>query len=163
VTYLVSIDPGIGKTNATGVAIWRDDGSMLSCFGVRPGAQRLEARVRGVVATTRMHIEGHIEGSLPRDVVIEIPRIYLGKGKGDLNDLIDLAVLAGGLSTLGTSAYFVTPSEWKGQTPKDVMAVRVRAKLTPQELALFNACDCPASLRHNVLDAIGIGLWKIGR
>lgn len=162
-TFLVSIDPGVSASNATGVAIWRDDGSMLDCALVRPKPKtRLEERVRGIVAHTRVYLIAHT-GIETWQVVLEIPRVYHGKGKGDLNDLIDVATLVGGLATLGSSTHFVTPSEWKGQAPKDVTARRVLERLTPAERELFNDCDGPDGLKHNVLDAIGIGLWKVGR
>jgi hypothetical protein len=52
----------------------------------------------------------------------------------------------------------VKPREWKGQVPKDVHHARLVKTLTPDELAMVEA-SAPPSLRHNVLDAVGIGRY----
>jgi len=57
-----------------------------------------------------------------------------------------------------TTHFGVKPREWKGQVPKDVHHARLVKTLTPDEMAMVERA-APPSLRHNVLDAIGIGKY----
>ncbi len=96
--------------------------------------------------------------------VSEFPRIYPGqRSKGDGNSLLSVARDAGRL----TSAFeenqitWVAPRTWKGTVPKAVMAKRILAALSPEERVLVP--HLPKTTLHNVIDAIGIGLWHLGR
>jgi hypothetical protein len=99
--------------------------------------------------------------------VIERPRFYPGQSKVDANDLIVLALRAGILAqaVAATSTRFVAPSDWKGQLPKNVCHVRIRAILSPLEAGILerDTRKLAASVAHNVLDAVGIGLFALGR
>jgi len=100
---------------------------------------------------------------LPAIVVIEVPRIYPFGGKGDANDLVDLAFLAGDyagemrVKYPGVDVEQVYPRTWKGTVPKHIHNRRVLASLTSKELPKIQGCD------HNMVDAIGIGLWQLGK
>ena len=107
--------------------------------------------------------------------ILEKPQIYKTRLlKGDPNDLIDVAVAGGEmLGKLRTIARChvpvhriavekIKPALWKKQLPKEVVQERVKPKLTPQELAVV-VKPKPASLMHNVWDAVGIGLWGVKR
>lgn len=97
-------------------------------------------------------------------VVVELPQVYTrGSSKGDPNDLVDLAFSAGRLVGNATNLRTVRPREWKGQLPKNVHHARVRKALSAAELAVLDACNVPVSKRHNVLDAVGLGLWALRR
>lgn len=94
-------------------------------------------------------------------VVIERPQIYrASKSKGDPNDLITLALLAGRYQeralVAGARVELVLPAAWKGSVPKAVHNKRVLASLTPQERALV-----PDD--HNAIDAAGLGKWRLER
>ena len=93
---------------------------------------------------------------------MEIPQVYGGRqGKGDPNDLIAMAYVAGCLTHAGVRTaekHCVLPREWKGQVPKDIHNKRVMSKLNPDEVAIIEAIK-PASKRHNAIDAVGIGKW----
>lgn len=97
----------------------------------------------------------------------EIPRSYdVQNQKGDQNDLIGVALALGRL--LGAAAYsehLVTPAEWKGQVPKKVMHQRIRNTLERDErTALDRGLSAVSpSLQHNVLDAVGIGMFHLRR
>lgn len=99
--------------------------------------------------------------------IVEIPQVYTRtKSKGDPNDLIDIAVKGGWLA--GKMAPYATlemirPQQWKGTVDPEVMLDRIYNRLTDVEQALLSAAPCPASLRHNIVDAIGIGLHAVGR
>ena len=95
--------------------------------------------------------------------VIERPQVYVrGKSKGDPNDLITIALVAGMVAGATSQSFeYVLPREWKGQVPKAVHSLRIEKKLSQKEIERIE--KCPASIRHNAIDAIGIGLWKLGR
>lgn len=99
--------------------------------------------------------------------VVEVPQIYAQrKHKGGQNDLIDVAVTAGiAVATLKLchDVKLVRPRAWKGNRPKDVDNRLTLARLSVVERAVLDRIDVPKSLRHNVIDAIGIGLWALGR
>lgn len=100
-------------------------------------------------------------------VIIEVPVIYPGSRKVNPNDLITLAVKVGehkyAAESRGCSVELVKPRTWKGTIDGDIMCARILRLMTPAERAIFNAAPGAASYRHNILDAIGIGLWKLGR
>ena len=97
--------------------------------------------------------------------LIEMPRIYpgLAQQKGDPNDLLDIAGVGGAIAGIfeeyGIESVF--PSDWKGQVPADMMTERIKRALTQEEKA--KAEKCAASLAHNMWDACGIGLHRLGR
>lgn len=103
-------------------------------------------------------------------VVVEKPRVYPVRAmKGDANDLVTIAFAAG--VVVGAAAERIDefqsawPSEWKGSVPKQIHVKRTLAALTADERKTYERCvaDAPVSLRHNCLDAIGLGLWAVGR
>jgi hypothetical protein len=100
-------------------------------------------------------------------VLIESQQIYAQRlQKGRQSDLIDVAHVAGAIFGVfgGRSPIdFVLPHTWKGNVPKKIMLERISKKLEAQEKAIFDSKIVPRKLRHNILDAIGIGLWKSGR
>jgi hypothetical protein len=97
----------------------------------------------------------------PDYFISEVPQVYrAGASKGDPDDLIQLAGVVGVFSALFSATTYtgVKPREWKGQVPKDVHHARLVKTLTPEEMAMVEA-SAPPSLRHNVLDAVGIGRY----
>ena len=113
----------------------------------------------------------------PSRLAVEWPQIYrTAKSKGDPNKLLPLAGLCGALAgmlraiqdgreeTLQILSY--KPSEWAGQVPKATKArktmkspraLRIQSRLNPRELRLWEG------LGHDAIDAIGIGLYALGR
>ena len=55
----------------------------------------------------------------------------------------------------------VKPAAWKGQVPKKVHHLRITNELS--QLELDSIWWPTASLSHNVLDAIGLGLYQVKR
>ncbi len=100
------------------------------------------------------------------DVVIEKPE-YRKFEKVNPNDLITLAIRVGKHAARaeaeGISVTYAKPSEWKGSVPKAIHGPRILAALSPEEKDLFDRIECAKSLRHNVVDAIGLGIWFLGR
>jgi hypothetical protein len=94
-------------------------------------------------------------------LVVEIPRIYpIARQKGDQNDLIEVAFAAGKCSAFFQEVKKLYPRDWKGTMPKEKMTARIESRLSPTELAQVLT---KGALRHNALDAVGIGLFELGR
>ncbi len=95
-------------------------------------------------------------------LLIEMPRFYPGRQKGDVNDLLDLAAVVGYCEALfeqGEQKRFF-PAEWKGQVPKKIMTARILKQLIDYErdsIVRVGAKD------HNTIDAVGIGLHYFKR
>lgn len=143
--YLLTLDPG----KNTGYAWW-DDGVLFKC-GLDRDLSPYE-----------------YSGG---EVISEIPYIYPGgRGKGDGNDLIGVARIAGRLTALVPEdrLKFVYPRSWKGNMPDGVVFSRIASRLSPEERKLLPGLDkflasSYTGLLGNVLDAIGIGLKELGR
>ena len=92
-----------------------------------------------------------------------------GKGKGDPNDLIEVALIAGmltGAMYMRTPEFdlkYVKPRTWKGTAPKHITNERTLAQLTPVELERLPRRPRAKDYDHNMLDAIGIGIWQLQR
>ena len=94
-------------------------------------------------------------------IIVERPRIYT-RMKGDPADILNLLEVGATLQgMLGRPVEWIEPHQWKGSVDADVMTERIRSRLTKEELGRIE--PCPASLTHNVLDAVGIGLAVLGR
>lgn len=115
---------------------------------------------------------GHVENEslmaiLAGDsLLLEMPRVYGGRSaRGDTNDLLDLSLMVGRFYQEGLNmrmaVRLVTPAQWKGQTPKEVMQRRTEKQLTHSELSLIAGCKLPKSRAHNMWDAIAMGLFVL--
>lgn len=153
---IACIDPGTSAKGGTGVAFFSDPGVLLEAFLLRP-PQVLDVaeRIRQTVA--KVHAPSHVHLC-----IVEWPQIYKGDRR-DPNHLLGLTGMAMALVTaLGArECRAVLPRTWKGTLDGDVMTKRIEGRLTPSELA--NIDPCPASLRHNILDSVGLGLYHFGR
>lgn len=156
VTYrsVIGIDPG----NTTGWAIFFD--------GLLVGAGTLKKDAI-LPSTADDPVEITFGGIAPAAAVIELPRVYPHGGKGDPNDLIDLAVLAGDLAGFYRRAGFhvelVPPRTWKGTVPKAVHNVRVIEALSAGEIETMPRRPRAKNFDHNMIDAVGLGLWFLRR
>ena len=98
--------------------------------------------------------------------VIEVPQVYQKQRGKDPNDLIDVAIVVGRILQAlgpGDAVEVVRPRTWKGTAPKVVMGARIEERLSAEELGTLFDVVVADGLRHNVVDAIGIGLWRLGR
>ena len=146
---IIAIDPGV---RMCGVALFHDsdDGDPETRAGRLYHARWVPVR--------NLHLFAH-----DAELVVEMPRIYRGSGqqKGDLNDLLDLATVVGYCEGIFHGSHRrVFPAQWKGQVPKKIMNARVLSRLDDVEKA---AIVSVGAKDHNILDAIGIGLWALGR
>jgi hypothetical protein len=152
---MLSIDPGI---RATGVALWDDKGTLA-----RAGLVRIpDKAAHPWIKMSDTLIDWIFPDQISR-AFIEFPQTYAGRAsRGDTNDLLALAGLVGAIhftiyNGFAIHTVQVRPGEWKGQRPKAVTKANVLEKLTKEELARVDL-KIPVSLRHNVFDAVGIGL-----
>jgi len=156
---LLALDPG---KHCVGWALW-GDGKLVAC-----GLVRTKEKVLGDIASdlyeklsdTLFEADDH-EGHA---VIVEKPRLYPRNKYMQPNDLIDLAFVGGAIAmVMHGSVEVVEPVGWKGQTPKDINHRRVIERLDRDGLLALQAGlrGVPESLKHNVLDAVGIGRWKV--
>lgn len=158
---IISIDPGLKKV---AYAIWNADGTLdragLVTRDFEPGIERAQ-KWKEIAEDTDIFVD--LSRTADQVLVIEIPQVYSGARDEDPNDLIDLAGVVGAIASLlgGTVEWSPLPREWKGQLPKEISQKRVEAKLSESEKAKIK---WPAKhLRHNVYDALHLGLTYLAR
>jgi hypothetical protein len=100
----------------------------------------------------------------------EWPRIYQrgdNRTKGDPNDLRPLWAVGGAIACRLSEflPYTVEPAGWKGQLTHEAVEFRVEGRLDDAEAAVYKAALKAAgkTYGHNVTDAVGIGLYFVGR
>lgn len=165
---LVAVDPSI---NRSGFAIFRDGMLIQAGYLTTPNSGHVLDRAARM-AQTILFVVGEYVAPSESELVFEWPKIYdarvRGKTKGqDPNDVLPLAAVGGALVPAFRSSRIVVPREWKGQVPKPkskkapyAITDRVRARLEPGEITVV--ASLPGS-EWDAWDAIGIGLWALGR
>lgn len=175
---LISIDPGLR-------------GCGLAYFEEVPGTEEMRLSIAAYVANAVEKERGgfawvgmaealYDSWPLPpywplRALVIEEPQVYQGNNSDDADDLIQLAGTVGAVCQLAVGNRIniearkirtIKPRVWKGQVPKKTMVDRIWHRLSPKERERisFPSSGGPMhGLNHNVMDAVGIGLWACGR
>lgn len=162
---LVAIDPSI---RSAGVAVF-SDGLLVAATAIKMPRDavgkglgtRVDAMARAIAEWLDLDAAGCT-------VVYEWPQVYrAAKSPGDPNDLIALsAVGAAACAFLGAAEIRTpTPAEWAGQLPKvkatasalgSPRALRIRSRLSSAEAQHLTTS-------HDLIDAVGIGLWALGR
>lgn len=101
----------------------------------------------------------------PDRVIVEVPQIW--PNTPNKQDIITLAYRLGRyVQWIGcddiTEVYPVT---WKGDLSKAVHQPRIWDKLRPDEQEVLRAAGkgMAPSKRHNMIDAVGLGLYGVGR
>jgi hypothetical protein len=153
-SFIVGVDPGV---KWCGISMF-EDGNLAS-------AQLLEFDSDFTVAR---QLEGLFFHEGISKVFCEKMQAYApGQQKGDQQDLLSVNLVVGALKgvaethVLGAPVHLIFPREWKGNVPKDVMLNRIMSKLSDEEKERIP--KLPKSKLHNVIDAIGIGLWATRR
>lgn len=106
-------------------------------------------------------------GTTPDTIVVEYPQVYdASKSKGDPNHLTPLAAMGGVLAGLYPNSIVMSPKprEWTGNVPKSEdgdpwespRGQRVWERLSPAERKNV----VPS---HDAVDAVGLGLFGLGR
>lgn len=150
-TLLVAIDPG----ETTGWSFYQD-GALVEA-GVAVGSPP------ALPAAVYLELNQNRDCS---EAVIEKPQTY-PMSPVDANDLITLGILVGEwkeyLHRHGADVELALPRTWKGTVPKDIHHRRVLARLTAEEKTRLPKRPRAKNYDHNMLDAVGLGLWKLGR
>lgn len=159
---LISLDPGLG---GTGWALWQG-GDVPHAVGiVRDTAKDESLAVRCWELSKKLHTS--IRASVNGDpflsstaVVIEMPQ-HMTNARGiaaQAGAIYKLTFLVGYLSAMmyPCPVTVVTPGEWKGQLPKDVVQRRIQA-------ILGDATCLRLNIKSHAWDAVGIALWALGR
>ena len=143
---MLSVDPG---TKDMGWALWQGD-RMVRC-GIARGQDWIEAVLNMPPLTV---------GQL----FIEDQQIYRNS-RINAHSLLSVARVVGAVVFYYNTplTVLVLPRAWKGQLPKEVCGRRTISKLDPAEQAVLGKTNYAKSIRHNLIDAIGIGLWGLGR
>lgn len=154
---LVAIDPAL---RTSGVAIF-DNGILVSAYYVvnpAKGARDAHAWAQGGQA-----IYNSLRPWIIDELVIEVMQAYPGGRGGNPNDLLQVSGVAGAVASLlgNIPKYSVLPRIWKKQLPKNVCHERLRKVLSKEEILAITPGT--QKLQENTWDAIGIGLWRLGR
>lgn len=136
---LLAIDPGA----CSGWALFDDPGRLVSCGLDEPPAVGVE----------------------PFRVLIECPK--LRPNEKNPQAILTLAVRAGEWGGVYRAQHpeYLTPNDWKGSTPKDISHARILAALDAKEQGIVDRAGkgMAPGKRHNMMDAVGIGLHGVGR
>ena len=154
---LLSVDPGLRD-----IAIARFDNKTLAQTYYVSNPEKKARGPKAWLALLSAVIKEIPKPSLDLTIVFETMDVY-ATGKARSSDLLELVgvegVFFGFYAPLG--CYHYLPKEWKGQVPKPIHNKRVEKTLNPKERTKI--LGLPASTRHNVIDAVGIGLYHLGR
>lgn len=146
---VAALDPGV---RACGLSVWVD-GRLIRAELVRVDTTRWQpAIMAGAVVAA-----ASIDAGLPEAWLVESPRSYPGREDREEN-LEGLRKVIAALRRIARPGVVrtVAPSAWKGNVPKVVHATRIFGALGQAEARIV-----PAD--HNVVDAVGLGLYGLGR
>lgn len=158
---LVTIDPGLG---GTGWALWTSR-AMPDAVGVVRDVTKDEslanrcAELSGKLLVALEH-ENRLVHRPDTYVFLEMPQ-HMANVKGiaaQAGSVYKLTFLVGYLAArfCKCQVVVVTPGEWKGQLPKDVVQRRVTRILGWDTVEDLN-------IQSHAWDAVGLGLWAMGR
>lgn len=147
---MITIDPGMH----TGWAYWED--GELKDYSQTTIKHKDLIHDLGELLSAMTPI---IASYSPNRVIVEYPNMWAGSSVSAAasasGDLLKLAAMVGMIiaiaQTNGAHVTTVLPAKWKGQLDKDAVKVRVKRALGVDERS------------SHINDAIGIGLWVLGR
>jgi hypothetical protein len=137
----ISVDPGVQNC---GLCVWRD-----------------QELLKAYLWKSENSFPEWFEGDASKYIVLAVvEQMKVYPGARFAADLLDVSFAAGRVTAEIPEVVKVLPSAWKGQVPKKIHHARLAKSAKPEELAKIEAA-CIPSLRHNVMDAYGIGKWYI--
>ncbi len=159
---ILAVDPGL-RYPAAALFI---DGRLLVASRVKvPGSLTKEPIGERMRRVARLILEWTTH--LPHTVVCEYPQVYVtARSKGDPNDLLPLVGIGMHLAgLLDVPVLCPTPAEWLGgNSPKSTTGdpwTSVRGQCVARRLDAEERSRVTPS--HDAIDAVGIGLWAVGR
>jgi hypothetical protein len=155
---ILSVDPGVKHV---GLALW-DDGELQRAW-----------LAKTELPAICQDISDHTSPLFLEEVVVERMQIYPGmRLRGDPNDLVSVTIVGAELVGMlraglrfpwpGMIATYVYPRSWKGNLKKNAHHPRIMAALSQEEISMIELPRAKA-LAHNIIDAVGLGLHKLGR
>lgn len=158
--HLVAVDPGL---RGVGLAVFDTQTKQLvrACYAKGAASGNGPKAWEAVVLAVSAELKGVSIG----DLIMEFPQCYPRASSKVNNDLAQLAAIDGALGEAFTGANprVVFPAEWKGSLPKEVHHERILRTLSAEEQARICWPSAKKTLGHNVLDAVGLGLFALGR
>lgn len=159
---ILAVDPG---SSGTGYAMLESDSARVVRFGTLYGRGRFWSHkvMQIMISYEKLFALTPRDGYIGQ-VYIESPvfmRGYGGYTTASTGDLVKLAMLCGAMYIHALrheqhGVELVEPSKWKGQLPKDVCHRRIRG-------ILHQNGDVVDHASQHAMDAIGLGLWALGR
>lgn len=167
---LLAIDPGVLHPAAARFA----GGRLIAAARtfVDPSWAALADGPRALlVAQALVAWDREVTGRTASHIVVEWPKVYRetkmrGADPNDLLKILGMAMAVVGLYAAHSPIAVLSPrpDEVWGQTPKaktgdpwrSVRGARIKARLTPSEIGCVRAS-------HDAIDAIGLGLWALGK
>ena len=141
----IAIDPG----KSTGWATFTAQGTLLACGLAKEPYD-----------------------TIPRGLSLALIERPWGEGRATQRDLVTLSRRMGEAKAAAGAkeAKEVYPVQWKGSVPKSIRTpagvfypakVMIEGWMSERDRAVFELCTqrVARSAKHNVLDAVGIGLW----
>ena len=160
---LLAVDPG--KTHA-GVAFFCNRNLVSAQLITAASPFEVARHVEMWVWLLRDKLpKGTITSSGKLNVLVtEGQQIYPGVRAQNPNDLLPLAYVCGAVQARidAFDRLMPFPREWKGSVPKEVFTRRILQRLDHDALKIISGLKCPAAKKHNVIDAVGLGLWGLG-
>jgi hypothetical protein len=168
---LIAIDPGIhnmGVAVSTGGVI--TDAVLVRGIQTSISKSNQNTVIAGYITKLTQEFYKLFHHFNNQSLIIEWPQIYLQSIKNgrdiNPNNLLMLTAVAGAVITNWIGPIqFVTPHDWNHSRHKEATAFKVARRLSEPESLVIAKMEkkTPASLVHNVLDAVGINLHGLKR
>jgi hypothetical protein len=155
--WLLAVDPAV---NDAGLALFRHGELVWAWVAQAEGAARAD-RWHWYARHVRHALEQRGVDERELTLVVERMQAY-PRSPVDPNDLLDVQGTAGavvGAVPQARRVVAVHPREWKGQRPKSAIVADVRRAGIRDALIVAPS----AGVRHNAVEAVGIGLWYLRR
>lgn len=167
---MLAVDPSL---TSTGWALF--EGGRLKDCGYIPAPGPRMAPMLHRTRCAAISCYNQIAGPIVDEVLVEVPQFYTReKSKGDPNNLAPLWGIAGAFGAVFHTATPTDyrPREWKATVAPDIMMARIWRAMTAQEVGTF--CEGTKwsldkgnpkkkDKAGDALDAVGIGLFHLGR
>lgn len=163
---ILAIDPGCSFTNGAGWALF-SEGRLKHCGVVAPFAAGIDSKQSCMEVLEKLSkqwetlIGFHIK---PELLCLESPIAYPSYSQRiDTKSLDNIHFLNGMLSERFNPRELLTPTpyQWKQNKPKDIHREEIIAGLDPYSKRVLTEAlkEIPRSKWHNVIDAVGLGLY----
>lgn len=161
--HFLAFDPGL---RVVGLSVHDLHTGLVvrACAGMAPAG--MAGQGPDVWRATMAHTVAQLAGLNIVRIVAEWPQIYTTR-KTDPAPLLLLAAMDGMLAATFPNAEMsvITPRAWKGQRPKEATTAQALRVLSAEEVDVITVgtARLAADLKHNVWDAVALGLITLRR